>query len=421
MGCVVAEDIVSPKSIPAHDTSAMDGYAIRSEATACASAETPVVFRVEGTLAAGDDPKELIKSATDEDGEAEPCVEIMTGAIFPGGGPSGKAYDTCVKIEDTVVVTVDRPAQGCSGKHILVTKPVPSNANKRPANSDIRNGALIIRQGVVLRASHIISLAAVGFESVPVVPKPRLAILSTGMELLNGNGATRDANGPYLTTAAREMGLHADFHGVVDDNAASLQSKVRDVSESGRYDLVITSGAVSKGKFDYVRQVLDQLNAEIVFHGLAIRPGHPVLFALIPAKGGRKTAFFGLPGNPGAAAACFRFLTVPYLRALQGQAIEQPIRARLCPHPDACKPNAIQQTDCFRHGLLTATPDGQLTVQPSPDQSPSKVGAFLTANCWIHLRPTSSQDPTAAAPTPVVDCYPLSATGLLQIQPSYPS
>ncbi|KAK4236060.1 MoeA, N-terminal and linker domain-containing protein [Achaetomium macrosporum] len=397
VGGIAAENVVSPRSIPEHDTSAMDGYAIRSQATAKASPDTPVVFKVQGTIAAGDDPREALgQQPTNPDTDA---VEIMTGAIFPDG------YDACVKLETAVLVG---GGPGEQGRHILVTKPVEPHANRRFAASDMLEGDIVIRQGDTVRPSHILPLASLGLDSIPLVRKPRVGVWSTGKEMRNGHGATRDANGPYLTAALREIGAQADFLGVLDDDPTSLHDRVREAAESRKFDLLLTSGAVSKGKFDHVRHVLDQIGAEIIFHGLAIRPGHPVLFALIPGNEGRRTAFFGLPGNPGAAAACFRFLTVPYLRALQGQEAEQPILARLLQRPTSpdtdnnarrsCHP--MPETDCFRHGILPATPTGQMIVEPSREQSPAKLGPFTTANCWVHFRP-------GAGAEEVVECYPL--------------
>lgn len=413
VGGIVAADVVSPFSIPRYTTSAMDGYAIHSQATVAASEQRPVLFRVHGTMAAGDNPDDLTKGGDTED-ELEDsndnrCVEIMTGAIFPDG------YDACVKIEDTV------PVNGPTGRHILVTKPIRMNANRRFAGCDIFEEDVVVKQGEVVQSSHILALAALGFETLPLAPKPRLGIWSTGNEMVNGKGATRDCNGPYLTAAAKEMGLHADFLGVLDDEPVGLHDRVRAVMDSGTYDVLITSGAVSKGKFDHVRSVLDELGADIVFHGLAMRPGHPALFALIPGLKG-KTAFFGLPGNPGAAAACFRFLTVPYLQALQGQAQEQPIIARLLQRPGettskhGCR--SMQNTDCFRHGVLSTSAVGQLIAEPSTEQSPAKVGPFITANCWIHIRPDDDATPSPNQTATTVDCYPISPTGSIHLAPS---
>jgi molybdopterin molybdotransferase len=410
IGDIAVEDVLSPISIPEHDTSAMDGYAIRSQATATASPETPVMFRVTGTIAAGDDPGDILSSEPNaEHGhgfETATCVEIMTGAIFPDG------YDACVKVEDTVSV---------DGGHILVTKPVPPDANRRFAGSDIRKGDIILKRGDTVQSSHILPLASVGLSTIPCMRKPRVAIWSTGKEMVNGNGGTRDANGPYLTAAVRDMGIHADFLGVLDDNPTSLRSHLEKAVDSEQYDVLMTSGAVSKGKFDYLRGVLDEMGAEVVFHGLAIRPGHPVLFATVPGNE-QKTAFFGLPGNPGAAAACFLFLTVPYLRELQGQPREQPILARLLHRSDAqgnkhsC--GGKQGRDCFRHGILSTSAAGQIIVEASAEQSPAKLGPYTTANCWIHLRPEPQATLAGPGGAHLVECYPISPTGAVRLSPS---
>ncbi|KAK4111707.1 hypothetical protein N656DRAFT_693226, partial [Canariomyces notabilis] len=381
-GATAAHDITSPKSIPEYDTSAMDGYAIHSHTTANASPVTPVLFRVQGSLAAGDDPRSISWPTpnTVDEMELNSCVEIMTGAIFPDRASTGKPYDACVRVEDAKIV--DTPLHG-GGRTIAVSHPVTPGVNKRLAGNDIREGDVMVRKGQVIRPAHILALAAVGIQSIPVVPKLRVAIVSTGRELINGKGATKDANGPYLTVAIREMGADADFVGIIGDDPTALQDHVQNLVDSGLYDLILTSGAVSKGRFDHVRAVLDKTKAEIIFHGLAIRPGHPVLFALLPEKKGRRIPLFGLPGNPGAAAACFRLLTVPYLRAVQGQPMEQPIRAVLQSECARKTTHPPPGTDWFRHGTLSASSTGQLTVHPTPEQSPAKLGPFLSANCWI--------------------------------------
>jgi molybdopterin molybdotransferase len=416
VGGIAAGDIRSPKSIPEYDTSAMDGYAVRSQATANACPEKPVMFRVQGTVAAGDDPANALNGIGRGHGTMERnvnvCVEIMTGAIFPEG------YDACVKVEDTV--SVDAPERG----QILITQPVARNANRRLTGSDIREGDIIIRQGEVVQPSHVLPLTSIGLGSIPVSRKPRVGIWSTGKEMVNGLGATRDTNGPYLTAAVKEMGIGVAFLGILDDDPTKLQRDVQETADRAEYDVLITSGAVSKGRFDHVRAVLGQMGAEIVFHGLAIRPGHPVLFALLPGTKG-KTAFFGLPGNPGAAAACFRFLAVPYLRALQGQPTERPILARLLRQPTTSTPkhgcHSMQNTDCFRHGVLSTSPTGHLTVEPSPDQSPAKLGPFITANCWIHLRPADQATLPGPAGSHLVECYPISPTGAIHLSTALPN
>ena len=408
-GRAAARDILSPKSLPEHDTSAMDGYAVHAQLTSSASPNSPVLLRVQGSMMAGDDPEALSLGRGDCDRDIGPCVEIMTGAIFPGPGPHGMVFDACVRLEDTVTA----PPGVNSGRYILVTKPVAQGANKRFSGEDVREGTIIVKKGDVIRPSHVLPLASAGIESVPVIRKPRVAILSTGRELTNGRGATADANGPYLTAAVREMGLDVDFLGILDDDPRRLHDCLQTVADSGEYEALLTSGGVSKGRADHVLDVLLDARAEIAFHGLSIRPGHPVLFALIPGTAGT-IPVFGLPGNPGAAAACFRFLTVPYLRVLQGQGPERPIRARL-DQSESLNGNArigkgAAAMDRFRHGVLSTSATGQLTVRPNTEQSPAKLGPYISANCWIHFKrdgPGSEGD--------IIDCYPLSPTGDITI------
>lgn len=396
VGRIASCDLASPKSTPEHDTSAMDGYAIRSQATTAASLENPAVFRIHGTVAAGDDPRHLV-AVPDGDG-VEPCVEIMTGGIFPDGAPE---FDACVKVEDTLLATAR--GRGCE-RYVLVTKPVNPNANRRFAGNDIGKGDVIVRRGESIRLSHLMPLASVGFESAPVLRKLRVGVFSTGKELVRGKGGAADVNGPYLTAALRGMAVDADFLGTLDDDPATLQYHLQREADSALYDVILTSGAVSVGKFDFVRQVLDRMSAEIVFHGLAIRPGHPVLFALVPSAD-RKTAFFGLPGNPGAAAACFRFLVVPYLRSTQGQGLEQAEMARLRRSPDHNRHKNMgpgHELDSFRHGVLEAI-NGELVVEATEQQSPAKLWPFIRANSWIHVERDRELEEAG-----LVKCYPIS-------------
>ncbi|KAL2166086.1 hypothetical protein VTG60DRAFT_3320 [Thermothelomyces hinnuleus] len=389
----------------------MDGYAIHSEAAKNASPQTPVMFKVLDTIKAGDDPIEILRDmrrdCTVSDSTSEnQCLEIMTGPIFPEG------YDACVKIEDTM------PYDGPGEKYVVLTKPVPCNANRRLAWSDILKDDVVIQQGAVVQPSHVLALASVGVDLMAVTRRPIVGIWSTGKEIANGKGATCDANGPYLTAATKDLGLRAEFLGILDDDPNASREVIQNTADSVDFDILITSGAVSKGKFDHLRDVLEQMGADIVFHGLGIRPGNPVLFGMLPRVRGR-TAFFGSPGNSGAAAACFRFFVVPYIRALLGQPTERPTPARLVRNPTTtrlkhgCHP--MQDMDCFRHCVVPTSQTDQLIVEPSPDQCPAKLGPFTTANCWIHLLPDRSDKAAGPTSADMVECYPLSATGSIHL------
>lgn len=476
IGKIAACDHVSPESTPQHDTSAMDGFAIRSKATAGASAQAPVQFRVRPgvMIAAGDPPSQHSDEEVDDDhdDEAPPwCVEIATGAIFPAG------FDACVRYEDITTRILppkaeeeeeDEPEHP-SNQHyprrprrppqiILVTKPVEPNANRRMAGCDMQIGQTLLRAGEMVDLAHLLPLAAVGYSSssscfpssllLSLVRAPRVGILSTGKELLREiQTGVRDVNGPYLTATARAVpvaGAEADFLGTVDDDAAELRRHLESaVSSERRYDAILTSGGVSRGRFDHVRAVLEEMNAEIIFHGLAMRPGHPVLSALLPSSceeeqvedslepgprdvddNARKrrmaVPFFGLPGNPVAAAACYRFLVVPYLRTLQGQERETPLVAKLVSQPGSRQEKGMEKKECgtqittdrFRHGLLHCTPEGTLNVEISTEQSPAKLGPLSSVNCWVHLRPGQGGSVTRRGGE-IVECYPFSRVGIL--------
>ncbi|KAJ4009512.1 hypothetical protein NW752_009103 [Fusarium irregulare] len=379
IGRFAARDYLSPISTPEFDTSAMDGYAISSSLTNLATPETPVFFCIRGTIAAGDKPKSIFPQ---DHMALESCVEIMTGARFPEGE---EILDACIKVEDTVRISGKVPC-------IAVSKPVSRYANRRFAGEDIQKGEVVLRKGTLIRSSHIMPLASVGIGAIEVFKKSKVCIWSTGNELTSETSHVRDVNGVYLTAASQEAGAEATFMGSIQDEVESLVRSIRERLEVSTTDIMITSGGVSVGKFDHVRQALEILGAKIVFHGVSIRPGHPVLFALLPSPFG-EVAFFGLPGNPGAAAACFKFLTVPYIRLLLGQKPEEPVLARLenlelgssAKKAIMDAPNRGLTCDRFRPGILDLT-GRERTVHEAPSVlGPAKMKPFVQANCWIHI------------------------------------
>jgi molybdopterin molybdotransferase len=265
VGRVAACENLSPVSTPRHDTSAMDGFAIRSKDTASASPQNPTRFRVRPeTVAAGDDPGLMRGHAVCEGDEEPICVEITTGGIFPVG------FDACVRFEDTEeeipplslphhVDAIERE------RYILVRKPIPSSANRRFAGSDIHKGQMLLREGESITLAHVLPLAAAGYTSISVNRPPRIAIISTGNELLSRKSQVspeHDINGPYLTAAARSFGFEAEFLGTAADSASSLGQALQTAMHSKKnYDVVVTSGGISQGRYDLVRPVLEDLEA----------------------------------------------------------------------------------------------------------------------------------------------------------------
>ncbi|KAH7018597.1 MoeA, N-terminal and linker domain-containing protein [Microdochium trichocladiopsis] len=413
LGRVAAKDHRSPFSTPRFDSSAMDGYAVVSDATKCATLENPLAFVIKKTIQAGDhEPCLLTLDRTDD---MPPCVRVMTGAPFPvlDDMEDGKSFDACVKWEDTA----QQP--GARNDIILITKPVPAGMNKRHSGQDIKQGDVVLRAGTVIRSTHVMCLASVGITTVRVVRRPRCGIWSTGKELLTTQSPIPDVNGPYLSLATRELGADTGFLGILLDERSVLRQEIEITLLRGPWDVLLTSGGVSGGKYDFVREVLETLGATIIFHGLDIRPGHPVLFATFQRQTGQGlTAFFGLPGNPGAAAACFRFLVVPYIRRFMGRDIETPLSVCLEPgttrlpngrHSQKHAKCSSSTLDRFHHGILSRSAVGTMTVKPTSDQSPAKLNAFSFVNCWIHFKPEQDSEEGT-----LVDCYPTTSCNIIR-------
>ncbi|GFF99788.1 molybdopterin molybdenumtransferase [Aspergillus udagawae] len=411
---VARETVTSPISTPKFDTSAMDGYALSSSATQDATIDRPVTFEVKGMIAAGDEP--LLIAADEQSGDPV-CVEIMTGAPFPTS-VSGAELDCCVRNED-VTVTVD---EASTRRYIRVFKPVKALQNRRFAGSDFKKSDILVDAGEVVHPGHILSMASVGITEITVMRKPRVAVVSTGSELLPSSldqsplHRINDANGPYLTATLESWGASVDFLGIVPDHAESLEQALGLILTKKQYDVIITSGAVSAGRWDLIPMVIRRLNARVVFHKVAMKPGHPVLFAQIPDPSSndhhlrRETAFFGLPGNPVASAACLRFLALPYLKYLQLQRPDDPSRAYLLPPDDVetstTKEHPVVSTfrgdmDIFRPALVRGLP-GHVQVKLIQDHSPGKTKPFLHSNCWIHIHRGASELKAGD----IVDIYP---------------
>lgn len=408
----------SPQPTPRFDTSAMDGYALNSAATKTASPESPIVFCVKGIIAAGDEPVSVSgepeTELRDGLGAIYPCVEIMTGARFPETIGGSRAFDCCVKVEDVEILGVEKRVAMMGGNsYIKVMKPAQFQQNRRLAGNDFGKDDVIVDVGEVIRPRHIMALASVGLNEVPVVRRPRIGAFSTGSELLDPDTQRsslqriQDANGPYIMTNLEDYGADVEFLGVLDDGADTITRALEYSVHENKYDMIISTGGVSTGRFDLVPAALQRLGARIVFHKIDIRPGHPVLFAKIPRREATQTeksevAFFGMPGNPVASAACLRFLVVPYLQHLWSEEPESPLQAtarrnqheKIEVEANGSTRNGSNETllsrfpvekDVFRPGFFYRHSSNELSVIIINDYSPGKIKPFLASNCWIHV------------------------------------
>ncbi|KAI7975346.1 hypothetical protein EIK77_003727 [Talaromyces pinophilus] len=404
------------RDTPQWDTSAMDGYAINSQVTQTASEHTPVICQVKETIAAGGE-EVIINPTVGQAAKKKKtpiCVEIMTGARFPRVESSHPfdVLDCCVKVEDTRPLSSSTVNDGAesSSRLIQILAPARTNQNKRLAGEDFRRGDMIVDRHVVVRPNHVMALASLGYECVEVLRKPRIALFSTGAEIVchtveeaaSGRQQVSDVNGPYLTSVLREtFACEVDFLGILEDNPTTAADTISDHLKRKQYDVVITTGAVSMGRYDFVPKALEMLDARVLFHKVAMKPGHPALFASIPSVTNESKStipFFGLPGNPVAAAACLRFLVFPFLRWLLSQDLEEPRQAvvksmvsseQRFASKDGSERNAIaifpSDRDVFRTGTVIHQSRNNLEVQMIQDHSPGKISPFLAADCWMHI------------------------------------
>ncbi|MBK9180462.1 MAG: molybdopterin molybdotransferase MoeA [Acidimicrobiales bacterium] len=288
LGCVTSVPLVAEEAVPPFDNTAVDGYAVRAADTT----DAPVRLRDLGTLAAGDVAEVAVGR-----GEA---LRIMTGAPLPVGA------DAVVMVEDT------EPA---GDGHVLVRSSVGPGAAVRRAGEDVRPGDVVIEAQTELGPAHLGLLASLGYRRVPVHPRARVGVLSTGDELVDGPGPLgpgqiRDSNRRLLLALLAQTGCTPVDLGLVPDDEGAITAAVgRGVAEC---DAVLTSGGVSMGDFDLVKVLLDRLG-RMEWMQIAIRPAKPFAFGVVAG-----TPVFGLPGNPVSSLVSFELLARPALRQMMG-------------------------------------------------------------------------------------------------------
>ncbi len=303
-GCVLAEDIVSDGELPAFASSAMDGFAARAIDVAPATTGEPVSLAVVGRALIGHRPESTVGG-----GEA---MQIATGAPVPAGADCVVPIENCSVTGDTVSVLHPSP----EGKHI------------RPVGEDVQPGDMLAASGRRLGSPELGLLAAAGYARVPVFPKPRVAIISTGDELVEPGkelefGQVHDSNSSTLAGAVREVGATPVLAGIVRDDVEALKEEV--VSTLATADMFISSGGVSVGERDVVKAAFAQ-RGDIDFYRVAMQPGMPQGFGAIEGK-----PFFGLPGNPVSVFVSFEVFVRPALLKMMSrrQLFRPEVMARL--------------------------------------------------------------------------------------------
>ena len=348
LGLVLATDVLSPSTVPPFDNSAMDGYAVRYEDLS----EVPCVLEVSEDVAAGH-----VAVGSVQPGRA---IKIMTGAPLPAGA------DTVVKVEDTV--------PGASSVEILV-KPEPGAAVRR-AGGDVEAGSLIFPAGEVVTARHLGVLAAVGVDRAEVYRPVRVAVLSTGDEVMSPDtldlapGQIRDSNRPLLVGLLAEAGLEAVDYGIIRDDAEALRNTFANAARE--CDAVITSGGVSMGEYDLVKQVLTELGG-IELWKVAMQPAKPFAFGAIDG-----TPLFGLPGNPVSVFVAFEQFARPALLSMMGH------RSLLRPRISAILAEDVDtdpEKTVFLRVVVESGPDGR-TARLAGGQASNVLSATARADAF---------------------------------------
>lgn len=298
---VLAQDVVAPVDVPSFASSSMDGYAVRAGDTSGASPETPVRLRVVADIPAGAAPRVTLGA-----GEA---ARIMTGAPVPEGA------DAIVPVEDTGETWRSDGSSRLS-EAVEVFRAVEPSAYVRPPGENLRAGETVLEQGTVLRPQDIGIIASLGLAEVPVYRRPRVAIISTGSELVEPGqplapGQIYNSNGPMLAALVRSAGGEAIALRTAPDTLDAVRSCF-DVALQSAPDLIISSAGVSVGTHDVVRAVVEELG-EIDLWRVNVRPGKPLVYGHVQG-----VPYFGLPGNPVSAMVTFDLFVRPALDRLQG-------------------------------------------------------------------------------------------------------
>jgi molybdopterin molybdotransferase len=353
LGLVLAEDVVAQEDMPPFANSAMDGFALLSRDSQPRNG-LPPRLRITGGVAAGYVAEHAVEEGT--------AMRIMTGAPVPPGA------DTVIQVELT-------RSDGPDGEWVEILEEVKAGNNIRPAGEDMRRGETILVQGTEVGPWEIGVLATLGWAKVPVVRRPHVAALSTGDEVVDVDqalqpGKIRNSNGYLLEAAIRQVGAEPHRLGVARDTAESLREKF---TEAIKYDLIITSGGVSVGDFDLVKNIMSE-QGDINFWRINMRPGKPVAFGHIG-----KVPLLGLPGNPVSAAVTFELFGRPVIRKMLGH-------ARLFrPQIDVVVEDGVSDHAMRRHYVRARVTwqNGRFVAHTTGNQGSHIMTSLLNANALV--------------------------------------
>lgn len=369
LGRVLREDVLAVRDVPLRDNSAMDGYAVRAADVSGASAEAPVVLDVIEDVPAGRVATKSLEPGT--------AIRIMTGALLPEGS------DAVVPVELT----------DAGSERVSVARPVKPRANVRKRAEDMREGDVVLRAGMRIGAGELGVLAGIQKSVVLVSRRPTVAILSTGDEVIDVDGRFEvgkvvNSNSWALSALVAEAGAVPRMMPIVEDDLEATKRAIRSAAES---DFVLSTGGVSVGAYDFVKDALDALGADTKFWQVAMKPGKPLVVSSLGER-----LFFGLPGNPVSCMVSFLLFVGPALRKASGQLadlIPPTVKARL----EAPIRSRGDRRQYIRARVVAR--DGALLAQPMPAQGSGVSTSMIGANGFAILETGVTQ----AAAGDVVD------------------
>ncbi len=354
---ILAEDIISPINVPAHDNAAMDGYAFSAQQL---DLSKPLSLKIVGSVFAGHPFKGTIS--------LNECVQIMTGAFIPQG------CDTVVQQENITLhdKTITIPANN-----------VQMGENVRPCGEDIKIGTTCQKKGTLIKPANLGFLASIGIAEVNVVKRPKIAIFSTGDELYSIEEPTPengifDSNRYSLYGMLKRLGCEVIDLGIIKDDPEQIKTTFLKAHQIA--DVIITTGGVSVGSADHTKTILSDI-AKIEFSNINMRPGRPTVFGKINSNN-KNTYVFGLPGNPVAVMVAFYFFVRDALFYLMGT------RPSPLPHIQAKTISPLSKRQGrteFQRGILAPNEHGEWVVRSTGSQGSGMLSSMIQANCMIIL------------------------------------
>ena len=352
-GRILFEDIYSNLDIPPFNNSAMDGYAIIAEDTKSCSIDSPIKLNITGEIQAGiiNNDKRVTSGNT---------IEIMTGASMPAGA------DSVIPVEDTKK----------DGQHVLILKEIKKKQNVRFAGEDISKGQKVLQKGNIIKSADTGLLASLGVKNLKVYKQLKVAVISTGDEIVDIDdeikpGQIRNSNAYTLIAELKKYNAIPEYLGIAKDTIEDTKNKL---IEALNYDMVITTGGVSMGKYDYVKDILKSLGVEVKIDKISVKPGKPLVFGKK-----NKKLFFGLPGNPVSTMTSFMEFVRPVLLKTMGAVkIDKPLINAILDNNINKKKGRVN----LIRGYFTIK-NGTFYVSTTGPQGSGILSSMSDANCLI--------------------------------------